>query len=135
MEFKKRCSNCKNIPIIGLCRFTSDCVMSGKKHWVPVEIPKGAYIPNEFETKVKSITDKLAETLIKKNHDYGDSFKLIYDEYGDISTEIRLMDKLNRFKTLNKAEQKVNDESKEDTLLDMAGYCILRLVQKVKDNE
>ena len=76
-----------------------------------------------------SIAKDIAETLSRKNHDYGDSFHEVYSKYGDISTFIRLSDKLNRYETLLTKSAKV-DESIEDVLRDMAGYCILTLASK-----
>lgn len=84
----------------------------------------------EFDSTVDRLTNVLAETLKHKNHDYGDSFRKQYEKYGDASAAIRLSDKLNRFETLIQKENQVKDESIEDTLLDIAGYAILTLVQK-----
>lgn len=43
---------------------------------------------------------------------------------------IRLGDKFNRFKTLSKgSEQKVSDESIRDTLLDLANYAIMTVME------
>lgn len=44
---------------------------------------------------------------------------------------IRLEDKLNRFKKLglNNLEAQVNDESIEDTLLDLANYAIMTVIE------
>ena len=53
----------------------------------------------------KKITDKLLSIYIDKNHDYGDSF-------GDTLKEAR-----------------VNDESIEDTLMDLANYAIMTLIE------
>lgn len=75
------------------------------------------------------IANEIAETLSRKNHDYGDSFHEVYSKFGDISTFIRLSDKLNRYETLLTKDAKVN-ESIEDVLRDIAGYCILTLVSK-----
>ena len=74
----------------------------------------------------KDITSGLCETLESKNSDYGNSFDMLRNEYGMMSTLIRLGDKLNRLKTLTTTPAKV-DESIEDTLLDLAGYCCLEL--------
>ncbi|UTW68649.1 hypothetical protein KHA80_14220 [Anaerobacillus sp. HL2] len=38
---------------------------------------------------------------------------------------------MNRYETLIDKKQLVNDESKEDTLLDIAGYYVLTLAQKM----
>ncbi|AKG67622.1 hypothetical protein TU99_07515 [Lactobacillus helveticus] len=76
----------------------------------------------------KKYTDHLAETLQAKNAAYGDSFDQSVDDYGLKVIGIRLSDKYNRIKHLvNNSELKENDESLEDTLLDMAGYSILAL--------
>jgi hypothetical protein len=42
---------------------------------------------------------------------------------------IRLSDKFNRFKTLSKTNQLVNDESIKDTLLDLANYAIMTVLE------
>lgn len=68
-----------------------------------------------------------------KNHDYGDSFGKGFKEYGIIMPIIRLEDKLSRLKTLIKAESKV-DESIEDTLMDLANYAIMTLIE-LKDEK
>lgn len=76
----------------------------------------------------KPYTDKLAATLGTKNQAYGDSFTKSVDEDGLLVLKIRLGDKFNRISSLIKHnELKENDESLEDTLLDMAGYAILGL--------
>src|SRR5690606_169790 len=46
------------------------------------------------------IAREVAQTLERKNRDYGDSFFETYEEFGDLSTYIRLKDKLGRLKTL-----------------------------------
>jgi len=67
----------------------------------------------------------------RKNHDYGDSFHDTFVEEGMAMARIRLSDKLNRFKKLSKvgSEQKVNDESIRDTLLDLANYAIMTVME------
>ena len=79
----------------------------------------------------------MLNTYIKKNSDYGSSFDELFDEYGMDSVLIRLKDKYNRLKSLTKPGQKqmVVDESMEDTLLDLANYCILTLVKIRKNKE
>lgn len=74
----------------------------------------------------KKICDNLNKIYEKKNHDYGNSFGETYKDLGIISAVTRISDKFNRLKTLAKGENNlVNDESLEDTLLDMANYCIM----------
>ncbi|MCA1021809.1 nucleotide modification associated domain-containing protein [Halobacillus litoralis] len=76
----------------------------------------------------ENILHQLHRTYKQKNKDYGNSFSKQFEEYGEISVAIRLEDKLNRFKTLIKQEAEVLDESKEDTLLDLANYSIMTVM-------
>jgi glutaredoxin 2 len=69
--------------------------------------------------------DILMNTLIDKNRDYGNSVEEQFNEYGPSSLLIRLDDKLRRLKQLQNHPQHVKTESKQDTLLDIAGYAIL----------
>lgn len=81
-----------------------------------------------MDNKFKPYTDRLADILQAKNQAYGDSFTKSLDEDGLLVLKIRLGDKFNRISQLIKrGELKENDESLEDTLLDMAGYAILGL--------
>ena len=75
----------------------------------------------------------LYEIYIKKNSDYGNSFSDLYDEYGSIISEIHIREKFNRFKQLRTNESQVG-ESIEDTLMDMANYCLLTLLEMKKLN-
>lgn len=80
------------------------------------------------ENPFKDYTNHLAKTLQEKNNAYGDSFTKSIDEDGLLVLKIRLGDKFNRVSSLIKrGELKENDESLEDTLLDLAGYSILGL--------
>jgi hypothetical protein len=76
----------------------------------------------------KQLCDDIHNLYIQKNTDYGSSASKSYQEFGMTAYLIRLSDKLNRLKTLSKQEQLVKDESIKDTLMDMAGYCLLALV-------
>lgn len=68
----------------------------------------------------------------RKNHDYGDSFSKSFLEYGMAMPCIRLEDKLNRLKALTNHEAKVNDEGIEDTLMDLANYAIMTIIEVQK---
>lgn len=81
-------------------------------------------------------TDKMAllmremlKTYRDKNADYGDSFAKSYEEFGLTAPIIRISDKLERLKSLSKAEAKVKDESIRDTLIDLANYAIMTVVE------
>lgn len=84
---------------------------------------------NEFETKITNITTDLSDTLIAKNHDYGNSFGDLIKEYGNLAMLIPIKNKVNRLDTLIKSDNKVKNESIEDTLRDLAGYAILSLIE------
>ena len=76
------------------------------------------------------ICDYLNDLYTRKNHDYGDSFHISYLEEGMAMARIRLSDKLSRFKILSKASaQQVQDESMRDTLLDLANYAIMTVME------
>lgn len=82
-------------------------------------------------TRHKEICEEINQLYIKKNHDYGDSFGISFQEEGMAMVRIRLGDKLNRFKTLtrNPDHQQVGDESVRDTLIDMANYAIMAIIE------
>lgn len=76
------------------------------------------------------ICAKLNDTYAKKNHDYGDSFAQLRDRLPN-AILVRLYDKYLRLETLlNGASAQVKDESINDTLMDMANYCIMELVER-----
>lgn len=81
--------------------------------------------------KHADICKALNELYQRKNADYGDSFGKSYQEYGMTMACIRLEDKLNRLKSLCKQEAQVQDESMEDTLMDLANYAIMTLVESM----
>ena len=76
------------------------------------------------------ICQQLNKVYEVKNHDYGDSFGKTFQEEGFAMSRIRLSDKLNRFKNLSRgAQAQVNDESIRDTLLDLANYAIMTVIE------
>ena len=83
----------------------------------------------------KEICEYLNNLYERKNHDYGDSFHQTFVEEGMAMARIRLGDKFSRFKTLtrlsasDKDGQQVQDESVRDTLLDLANYAIMTVIE------
>lgn len=75
-----------------------------------------------------AICAELKDIYEAKNTDYGNSFAKQLEEYGLVSAAIRLEDKLNRFKHLIGNEAKV-DESIQDTLMDLANYAVMTLIE------
>ena len=78
-------------------------------------------------SKFLAILNPIADLLERKNQDYGSSFYQLRDKYGPVSFYLRIMDKLNRLEQLDQNPARVHDESTEDTLRDIIGYCTLEL--------
>ena len=73
---------------------------------------------------------RLNDIYEAKNHDYGDSFHETFKEEGIAMPRIRLSDKLNRFKNLTMREATmVDEESIRDTLMDLANYAIMTIME------
>lgn len=83
----------------------------------------------------KKILNEIHDTYKRKNADYGNSFGEQFIEYGLLSAVIRLDDKMRRLKQLLKNEAQVKDESIRDTLLDLANYAIMTIMELDKKNE
>lgn len=80
----------------------------------------------------KELCAQLTDTYQKKNADYGNSFGKTFADLGIISAITRIADKYNRIKNLAKLpadRQRVKAESITDTLLDMANYCIMTVIE------
>lgn len=82
------------------------------------------------------ICEYLNQMYEAKNKDYGDSFVKTRKKYAN-AILIRLEDKMNRLDTLiDKGHTAlVKDESIDDTLLDIANYCIMEVMERRMDNE
>lgn len=80
------------------------------------------------EKSHKKLTDDIHQMFLRKNRDYGNSFENSLDEWGLLPSVIRIQEKLDRTKTSLKKELLVNDESVEDTFLDLANYAIMTVM-------
>jgi hypothetical protein len=86
--------------------------------------------------KHREICNQLNKIYETKNNDYGNSFGETYEKLGIISAITRISDKYNRICSLatkSAEERQVKDESIRDTLLDMANYCMMTVIEM--DNE
>lgn len=87
---------------------------------------------NKIE-QFKQIAEDLGNLYEKKNTAYGDSFGNTYNKLGIISAVTRISDKYNRLCNLaTNPNIDTLDESIEDTLRDMAAYCIMTLIELKK---
>lgn len=91
--------------------------------------------PAENVLQYESICNELNALYAHKNADYGNAFHLSYLEEGLAMSRIRIGDKFLRFKHLSRElandsdVQKVKDESIRDTLIDLASYAIMTVME------
>lgn len=77
----------------------------------------------------QELLDYIHKLYVTKNKDYGSSVHDTYTKYGFTSYLVRLEDKLNRARIISREEAEVSDEKLEDTLLDLANYAILAVME------
>lgn len=76
------------------------------------------------------ILKEMSEVHQRKNADYGNNFHKRYEKYGFLTALLRLTDKMERLENIyEKGEIQVKDESVEDTLLDLANYAVMTIVE------
>lgn len=92
---------------------------------------KGSVSMESNTERHKRVCYELNALYDKKNRDYGDSFHETFKQEGMAMSRIRLMDKLNRFCTLTRGQNAPNiaSETVRDTLLDLANYTIMTLME------
>lgn len=85
--------------------------------------------PMELDEFKEELT-ALVGILKAKNHDYGSSTHDTVELFGMVpSYGVRIIDKLNRIKSLAFGTDPRVNESLQDTLVDLAGYLLLFLVE------
>lgn len=115
----------------------------GKTYVVPVKMRTlnncvDDSLIDENVVSFRAIQDKLVNIYAKKNHDYGDSFNEGCNELGVGYAFSRIFDKTKRFQTLakgimnNSLSIEVQDETIEDTIMDLANYCMMYLAWRDK---
>ena len=90
---------------------------------IDVKVARHSDVCNELNKMYKS-----------KNSAYGDSFAVLRAEVPN-AVLVRIFDKYSRLKNLmqlppDKLKAQAYDESIEDTLKDLANYCIMELVER-----
>lgn len=82
---------------------------------------------------------ELEETLLAKNADYGDSAflspVLCPEMNAGSAILVRMSDKINRIVHLESHPTMLESEPLEDAYRDLAGYCILKLIEMRKGTE
>lgn len=87
----------------------------------------------EYNSKVerfKQLTGEMAALYARKNKDYGDSFTEMYKEWGAMYPMSRMQEKLRRAtQILRSGEAQVTEEKVTDTLLDLANYALMTIME------
>ena len=80
------------------------------------------------------LCNRLNAIYSQKNKAYGNSFGETFEKLGIISAVTRISDKYNRLVNLaTHPDVDKGDEAIEDTLLDMANYCLMTYMELKKD--
>lgn len=89
---------------------------------------------NNNNTFNLNLNDPFEKTIIEmaklrraKNKDYGNAFDDLFNEYGLQYSIMHLHEKLNRIKAVHK-NNKANNESIKDSLIDLANYAIMTYI-------
>ncbi len=92
------------------------------------ETGKHVKVINNFHEAIDDVTQKIKHMLVKKRLDYGEGNLKAFGELGIL---IRSYDKISRLKNLlyDKKTEPQN-ETVEDTWMDIAGYAILALMMR-----
>ena len=94
----------------------------------------GGICMSKYEIHAK-ICEELTQIYYNKNQDYGDSFAIVRAKVPD-AIRVRLWDKMLRLDNLlSGADALVQSETIEDTLKDMANYCLMELIERQLEKE
>ena len=77
--------------------------------------------------------DIIKDTLTERGTKYDDAFHKTWEEWGLDASRLVLTFKLNRLKNIEYNEN--NLDVIRDTLIDIAGYCILSLIEIDREKE
>ena len=84
-------------------------------------------------SRFKQITNEMVNLYERKNSDYGNSIHDTYMKYGAVAYLVRMEDKINRVRSLTQSNNQKVDEKIKDTLIDLANYSILMLLELESD--
>ena len=86
---------------------------------------RSRWTEDSFEQACRDVATTIVTTVISKQHDYGHDNILAFREQGIV---VRLWDKVSRLKNLIGSKGLPQNESIEDTFMDIAGYAIIGLM-------
>lgn len=83
----------------------------------------------------QELLEEIHQLYLDKNEDYGDSVHKTYKELGLTSAVSRICDKTNRLiQFCKKGSLNVKEEKIRDTLIDLANYAILTVMELDEEN-
>ncbi|MCM1221888.1 MAG: DUF1599 domain-containing protein [Lachnospiraceae bacterium] len=80
-------------------------------------------------SRFRSIIKNMLDTFKRKNADYGNAYSENVADFGLIAGYLPIQNKCNRIKTLIKGNKPLVNESLRDSLLDLANYAVMMLVE------
>ena len=84
----------------------------------------------------REITNQMNKVFANKRQDYGQTSTETFKKFGPLSMYIRMCDKMGRLENLMVKEQTNHvGEAIEDTLLDLANYAIITILEMRKHRE
>lgn len=81
------------------------------------------------------VLQELHGIYLAKNADYGDSFAALYAEFGPTYAVAHIVEKTARIRALLKHTANVSGESMRDSLIDLANYAILTIMEIDRGSE
>jgi len=95
-----------------------------------VELPVEETASDEYVDYFNDVLHEMDVVHAKKNADYGNNFHKRFKKWGFLTALLRLSDKMERLENIyEKGQIQVKDESVEDTLLDLANYAVMTVVE------
>lgn len=85
--------------------------------------------PKTLEEAFDLITSELRETFVRKHRDYGKGNIL---DTGELGIAFRISDKLSRLKNILQSGKKPNNESIDDSWIDIGVYAVITLMYRKK---
>ena len=80
----------------------------------------------------KEVTEWMNNVYERKNADYGDSFSKTFEKFGMMAVVVCLYDKVERISQISINDSQVKEETEKDTLLAIANYAVMALVELSK---
>lgn len=86
------------------------------------------FVPATFDDAARHLAQEMADLIISKQNDYGKDNILESPAGPEVGLLVRMWDKFARLKNLITNNKKPNNETLDDTLIDIANYAILMMM-------